>query len=203
MITYLQGLLASKKPTEAILDLQGVGYLVLIPTSSYQTLPEVGHTTRLFIHYYVNNNTDTIALYGFATQTERSVFELLIGVSGIGPKMGLAVLSAMSPSELQEAMTNNGTDLLTKIPGVGKKTAERMIVELKDKFAALDLPRNATLAANTTPEKAAARADALSALEALGLSRAIAEKKLRLVLRNHPAITSAQDLIRLALRENA
>ncbi|HCR48985.1 MAG TPA: Holliday junction branch migration protein RuvA [Bacteroidetes bacterium] len=201
MITYLNGLLAAKKPTEAIVDIQGVGYRVLIPASSFQKLPEAGHMTRLFIHYYINNNTDTVALYGFATESERSVFERLISVSGIGPKMGLAVLSAMSPTELQEAMSSGDVGLLTKIPGVGKKTAERMIVELKDKFATLDLPATGSIP-SASPEKTAARADALAALEALGLSRALAEKKLRVVLRAHPELISAQELIRLALREN-
>ncbi|MBL7977857.1 MAG: Holliday junction branch migration protein RuvA [Bacteroidetes Order II. Incertae sedis bacterium] len=201
MITYLNGLLVVKKPTEAIVDIQGVGYRVLIPASSFQKLPETGQVTRLFIHYYINNNTDTVALYGFATESERSVFERLISVSGIGPKMGLAVLSAMNPGELQEAMLSGDAGLLTKIPGVGKKTAERMIVELKDKFAALDLPATTSLP-SASPEKTAARADALAALEALGLSRALAEKKLRVVLRAHPELTSAQELIRLALREN-
>ncbi|HRK75048.1 MAG TPA: Holliday junction branch migration protein RuvA, partial [Rhodothermales bacterium] len=172
-----------------------------IPASSFQKLPEAGHMTRLFIHYYINNNTDTVALYGFATESERSVFERLISVSGIGPKMGLAVLSAMSPTELQEAMSSGDVGLLTKIPGVGKKTAERMIVELKDKFATLDLPATGSIP-SASPEKTAARADALAALEALGLSRALAEKKLRVVLRAHPELISAQELIRLALREN-
>lgn len=184
-----------------VLDVQGVGYTLLIPASSFHRLPEVGQTVRLFTHLYLNANTDTLALYGFSTETERLAFQQVIAVSGIGPKMGLAVLSAMSPAELQDALVAGDASMLTKIPGVGKKLAERMVLELRDRFAALPLQSASPLGA-ASPEKAAERADALSALEALGLSRAAAEKKLRLVLKNNPQWSSAEELIRLALREN-
>jgi Holliday junction DNA helicase RuvA len=197
MIRYIHGILAEKKPTEAIIEVAGIGYHLLIPASSYQKLPDVGKPVKLFTHYHVRE--DAILLYGFASETERAAFELVITVSGIGPKMGLAVLSGMNPQELQEHLINGDATMLTRIPGVGKKMAERMILDLKDKFASLSLPSSNTLTGS--PETAAARADALSALEALGLSRAMAEKKLRTVLKNKPEIRTAEDLIRFALRE--
>lgn len=200
MLHHLHGLLHAKKPTALIMEVQGVGYQVLIPSSSFHKLPDIGQKAFIFTHLYLNSNTDTLALYGFATEIERSVFELLIGVSGIGPKMGLAILSAMNPIELQEALVNGDATLLTRIPGVGKKTAERLVLELKDKIAHLELPASGTQASTASPEKQAARADALAALEALGLGRAVAEKKLRVVLRNTPNIQTAEELIRLALR---
>ena len=197
MIAFLEGKLVEKHPTEVVLEVGGIGYQVFIPASSFERLPEPGQPVRLFTYLYVRE--DALHLYGFINQEERTLFETMIQVSGIGPRLALAALSAMQPAELRDSIVSGDTALLTRIPGIGRKTAERMIVELRDRLSQLEFARTAPLA-GTTPEQAAARADALAALESLGLSRAVAEKRIRQVLRRHPHITSAEELIRLALR---
>ncbi len=201
MIAYLAGKLAEKKPTEVIIDVHGIGYHVHIPTSTYERLPAPAEAVKLFTHQYVRE--DALHLYGFSTRTERDVFEMMIGVSGIGPKLALAALSAMSPDELRRRVVEGDAAFLTRIPGVGKKVAERMVVELRDRFARLEGMGGGPAggAEGAGEQKERARADALAALEALGLSRAAAERSLRKVLRGQPELQSAEELIRLALRE--
>ena len=198
MITHLSGKLAEKKPTQTVIDIQGVGYLVLIPTSTYEKLPPVGEAVKLFTYHHVRE--DALQLYGFASRSERSVFEVMLGVSGIGPKLALAALSAMQPTELRDRIVDGDAAFLTRIPGVGKKVAERMVVELRDKLVKLDGLEGGAVSGQADA-KHAARADALAALEALGLGRAAAERNLRKVLRENAGIQSAEELIRLALRE--
>lgn len=199
MIAYLSGKLADKKPTEIIIDVHGVGYQLLIPTSTYETLPAVGEPVMLHTYHHVRE--DAIVLFGFATRSERTAFTLMIGVSGVGPKLALATLSAMSPSELRDHILEGDARLLTNIPGVGRKTAERLVIELRDRMAHADFGEGGAPLTGGSEARAAARADALAALEALGLSRAAAEKNIRKVLRDHPAVQSAEELIRMALRE--
>lgn len=199
MIAYVSGKLAEKKPTVAIIDVQGLGYRLLIPTSTYEVLPQVGEAATLFAYQHVRE--DALLLFGFATKAEREMFETLIGVSGIGPKLALGALSAMRPTELRDHVLAGDTSVLTNIPGVGRKTADRLIVELRDRMARLDFVDGATPLSGGSDDKATARADALAALEALGFSRAAAEKALRKTLRSNPGVQSAEDLIRLALRE--
>lgn len=197
LIAYISGTLAEKKPTEAVIDVGGLGYRLLIPASSFDKLPAKGEAVRLHTTLIVREDSQT--LYGFATEAERQVFETMIGVSGIGPKLALAALSGMSPGELRDVVLAGDTGMLTRIPGVGKKTAERLIVELRDKLSKLDgLGTYGAVASDG--EDAQARSDARAGLEALGLSRAEAEKRIRVVLRDHPAVSSAEDLIRIALR---
>ena len=200
MYAYISGKLVEKRPTEVILDVQGIGYFLHIPTSTFESLPESGQQTKLFTYHHVRE--DAIQLFGFISNAERKVFEVMLAVSGIGPKLALAALSSMSPSQLRDHVVNGDTAVLTGIPGVGRKTAERLIVELRDRFADLDLLEKG--AATTTvdaDDRRAARSDALAALESLGFSRASAEKNLRKVLRDHPELRAAEDMIRLALRE--
>lgn len=200
MITYVSGKLAEKKPTQAVIDVQGIGYAVLIPTSTYEVLPAVGEAAKVYTHHYVRE--DAALLFGFATKAERSVFETMLGVSGVGPKLALAALSSMTPTELRDRVVDGDASLLTRIPGVGKKTAERLVVELRDRLGRLDLGGQGALPlSGGSEDRAVARADALAALEALGFGRAAAERSLRKVLRAHPGLQSAEDLIRLALRE--
>lgn len=200
MIAYLSGKLAEKKPTEAIIDVQGVGYFVLIPTSTYEKLPATGESAKLFTYQHVRE--DTLQLYGFTSRSEKNVFETMLGVSGIGPKLALAALSAMRPHELRDRIVEGDVGFLTRIPGVGKKVAERMVVELKDRMAKVEgLEGGLATSGGATDARNLARADALAALEALGLSRAAAERNLRKVLRDNAGIQSAEELIRLALRE--
>ena len=197
MIAYISGTLAEKHLTEAIIDVGGLGYRLLIPASSFDKLPAIGQTARLRTTLIVREDSQT--LYGFATKAERQTFETMIGVSGVGPKLALAALSGMSPGELRDVVLAGDTGALTRIPGVGKKTAERLVVELRDKLAKLDgLGSNGAISGGGETEQA--RSDARAGLEALGLNRAEAEKRVRVVLRDHPSISSAEDLIRMALR---
>ncbi|WP_412069448.1 Holliday junction branch migration protein RuvA [Rubrivirga sp. IMCC43871] len=198
MYAYVSGVLADKKPTEAIIEAGGIGYRLLIPASSFEKLPAVGSAAKLVTTFVVREDSQT--LYGFATEAEQTAFETLTAVSGVGPKLGLAALSAMSPSELRDTVVAGDAAMLTRVPGIGKRTAERLIVELRDKFAGLD---GLEVGGMSGGDRVAseARADARAGLEALGLGRAEAEKRLRKVLRAHPGTTSAEDLIRLALRE--
>lgn len=197
MIEYVSGKLHSKKPTEAVIDVNGLGYHLLIPTSTYESLPEPGHSARLVCHLHVRE--DAMLLYGFGTSEERQIFELLLSVSGVGPKLALAALSALRPSELRDQIVSGDAAMLTRIPGVGRKTAERLIVDLRDRFEKIDLGDGGMIPVST--DGSTARADALSALESLGLSRAAADKSLRAVSRNHPDAESAEEMIRLALRQ--
>lgn len=196
MYAYVSGTLAEKKPTEAVVEAAGIGYRLLIPASSFEALPAVGKPVKLVTTYVVRD--DAHLLFGFATDAERTAFETMTAVSGVGPKLALAALSAMSPSELRDTVVGGDAAMLTRVPGIGRKTAERLIVELRDRFAALDGLEPAGVLGDSASE---ARADARAGLEALGLSRAEAERRLRKVLRAHTGTVSAEDLIRLALRE--
>lgn len=195
MITYVSGTLAHKSPTDAVIDVQGLGYELLIPTSSFERLPAVGKPAKLLAHHHVRE--DAAVLFGFATEAERTLFRTMIGVSGVGPKLALAALSAMPPDALRDHILEGDASVLTRIPGVGKKTAERLVVELRDRLADLDGFEGGPAAAGGD---APMRADARAALEALGFSRAEAEKRIRKALRDHDGAASAEELIRLALR---
>ena len=200
MYAYVSGSLVEKRPTEAIIEAGGVGYRLLIPASSFDKLPAVGKPAKLLTTFVVRDDAQT--LYGFATDAERTAFETLTAVSGVGPKLALAALSAMSPAELQSTVVSGDVAMLTRIPGVGKRKAEKLIVELKDKFADLDGLEPAGALGGGDSASTQARADARAGLEALGLGRADAERRLRKVLRANPGAPSAEDLIRLALRES-
>ena len=197
MYAYVSGTLAEKRPTEAVIEAGGIGYRLLIPASSFEKLPAKGQPVKLVTTYVVRD--DAHVLYGFATDAERTAFETMTAVSGVGPKLALAALSAMSPSELRDTVVGGDAAMLTRVPGIGRKTAERLIVELRDKFAAIDgLEPVGALGGDGSAE---ARADARAGLEALGLSRAEAERRLRKALRSHTGVQSAEELIRIALRE--
>ena len=199
MIAYVSGTLAEKKPTQVVIDVQGIGYALQIPTSTFERLPAEGEAVTLFAHHHVRE--DAALLFGFFSRSERSVFETIITVSGIGPKLALAALSTMPASELCRRVVESDVGYLTRIPGVGKKVAERMVVELRDRMASIEGLHVQGGAEEGPDSRSQARADALAALEALGISRAAAERSIRKVLRNQPDIGSAQELIRLALRE--
>ena len=198
MYAYISGTLAEKHPTDAVIEAAGVGYRLSIPASSFEKLPAVGQPVKLLTTYVVRD--DAHLLYGFATDGERAMFEMLTAVPGVGPKLALAALSAMTPSELRDTFVAGDAAMLTRVPGVGKRKAEKLIVELRDKMAAAD-GIEATHALGGAGDTAQARTDARAGLEALGLSRAEAERRLRKALRAHPGTTAAEDLIRLALRE--
>jgi Holliday junction DNA helicase RuvA len=200
VIAYVAGTLATKAPEAAIIDVQGVGYRVLIPASTFAALPAVGQGVKLHTYHYVRE--DDVSLYGFATEAERAVFETMLGVSRVGPKLALAALSSMSPVELRDHVLEGDPARLTGISGVGRKTAERLIIELRDRFADLDVFEGTASAplSGGSDARRAARADALAALESLGLSRAEAERALRKVLRADAGVQSADELVRRALK---
>ena len=184
MIGRLTGRLASKTPDQILLDVSGVGYLIHIPLSTFYELPEQESPASLWIHTHVRE--DALALYGFLTERERSLFLLLLGVTGIGPRVALTVLSGIPPTELVDALRRQDVRRLVAIPGVGKKTAERMVLELADKAA--NLPGAAP---GKTPA-AVASDDVLSALVNLGYRKAEAERAVDAVARTSaPADFSA------------
>jgi Holliday junction DNA helicase RuvA len=197
MIDYVSGKLASKKPTETVIDVGGIGYKLLIPTSTFEKLPSTGSEVALLTHHYVRE--DAITLFGFATDEERSVFNMMLAVSGVGPKLALAALSALRPSEIRDRVLEGDSAMLTRIPGVGRKTAERLIIELRDRFEKTSWGEHTSGVGHATTASSF-RMDAMAALEALGLSRSAAEKAVIAVLRKNPDVSSAEDLIRLALR---
>jgi Holliday junction DNA helicase RuvA len=175
MIGRLTGRLASKAPDQILLDVSGVGYLVHIPLSTFYELPEQESPASLWIHTHVRE--DALSLYGFLTERERSLFLLLLGVTGIGPRVALTVLSGIPPSELVDALRRQDVRRLVAIPGVGKKTAERMVLELAEKAASL--PGEAP---GKAPEAVAAD-DVISALVNLGYRKAEAERAVDAVAR--------------------
>jgi Holliday junction DNA helicase RuvA len=175
MIAHLRGTLLAKHPNQAIVETAGVGYDVTISVPTFSDLPAVGSNVALHIHTHVRE--DMIALYGFLRPSERLLFEKLITVSGIGPKLAITILSGMAADEMVGAIRGNDVTRLIRIPGIGRKTAERMVLELRDK-----LPEAAPTAP-ATPALNAVEEDVLSALINLGYQRAPAEKVLAAVVK--------------------
>ena len=187
MIGRLHGKLLEKNPPQILIDVSGVGYEVDVPMSTFCNLPEVGGELTLHTHFVVREDAEL--LYGFATLAERAVFRALIKISGVGPKLALALLSGITVDQLKDAVDRGETGLLTKVPGIGKKTAERLVLELKGKLAG-------TGAATAAVPTSGARADVAAALIALGYSEreaAAATKKL-------PEDCTVNDGLRLALK---
>ena len=179
MIALLRGQLIEKHPNQVIVETGGVGYDVVIPVSTFSALPDTGVEVRLRIHTHVRE--DALALFGFLTSDEKTIFERLISVSGIGPTLAIKVLSGMATSDLTAAIRNGHIDQLVRIPGVGKKTAERIVLELKDKLEGMaaaaspgGVPAIAAVSALSVIEQ-----DVISALLNLGCNRAAAEGAVR------------------------
>ena len=177
MIAHLRGKLLSKHPNQVIVEASGVGYEVNISVPTFSELPAAGSEVALHIHTYVRE--DVIALYGFFRPAEKQLFEKLMTVSGIGAKLAITILSGMAADEMAAAIRSNDLARLTRIPGIGKKTAERMVLELRDK-----LPPAAGTSTPTAPAMSAVEEDVLSALMNLGYQRAAAEKALASVIKN-------------------
>jgi holliday junction DNA helicase RuvA len=196
MISHLRGRLFEKHPNRVIVDVNGVGYDVHVPLSTFYEMAEPGEEIALRIHTHVRE--DALLLYGFATVLELRIFERLIGVSGIGPKLALAVLSGIEPNELVSAIRTANVARLTGIPGIGKKTAERIGLELKDKMA-LFAPSE-TAALPSAPAGETLREDVLSALMNLGYHRPLAERAVDASLRKS-AGSSFETTLKYALRE--
>jgi Holliday junction DNA helicase RuvA len=174
MIALLRGVLVEKHPNQAIVEAGGVGYDVTVPVSTFTRLPDSGAEVRLRIYTHVRE--DTLALYGFLTQDEKALFEKLIGVSGIGPTLAVKILSGLAAADLIHAIRRGEVERLVRVPGVGKKTAERIVLELRDKLPAASAEEDALPAAATLSP---IDQDVLSALLNLGCGRPQAEAAVR------------------------
>ncbi|MCK3656274.1 Holliday junction DNA helicase RuvA [Pasteurellaceae bacterium Macca] len=198
MIGRLHGTILEKSPPEMVLDVQGVGYELLLPMSSFYNLPAVGESATIFTHLVVRE--DAHLLFGFSQKQERTLFRELIKTNGVGPKLALAILSAMSVSQFASAVEQEELAKLTKIPGIGRKTAERLLVELKGKFKGLsqsDLFQEQSPHQIVASEQSDPADEARDALIALGYKPADAEKMIKKI--NKAEMTSEQ-LIREALK---
>jgi Holliday junction DNA helicase RuvA len=194
MIAQLRGTLGDKRPNQVLVDVGGVGYLVHIPLSTFYALGDLHSSVTLLIHTQVRE--DAIALYGFLSAREKHLFELLISASGVGPVLALKILSGMSVDDLVPAVRSGDLARLTRIPGVGRKTAERMIVELRDKLAAMEIPEDARKPVTTTGTSG----DVVSALLNLGYDQHAAEQAVGRAGKNGAAETF-ETLLRGALQE--
>jgi len=200
MIGSLRGTLIHKSPTEILVDVQGVGYQVSIPLSTFEGLGKEQSTVTLLTYLYVRE--DALQLYGFMTEDERTMFKLLMSVSGIGPKLAQGILSGIGASELRNYIAQGNLGALTSIPGVGKKLAERLVVELRDKISRVE--STAAFLGSATEGQGKTRFEALLALTSLGFGRPLAEKALRSALQHlNGKDASVEELVKLALKQTA
>jgi len=200
MIGRLQGILAAKQPPELLIDVQGVGYEVQVPMTCFYDLPELGKPVTLWTHFVVRE--DAQLLFGFNTLDERALFRQLIKAQGVGPKMALGIMSSLSASQFINSVQQGDLTTLVKIPGVGKKTAERLLVEMRDRlkdFGGADMNTGlpGVVAAAPVAVAVSARDEALSALVALGYKESVAQTMLKKVSTDG---MSAEELIRAALK---
>ena len=195
MIGFLRGLVVEKTPERLLVDVHGVGYELRVPLSTFYQVGEPGAEVALRVHTHVRE--DALQLFGFLTALEQQVFEHLIGITGIGPKLAVAVLSGIEPADLVGAVQRGDVSRLTRVPGIGKKTAERIVLELKDRLDRVEMPATSQPAAGASSRL---RDDLLSALVNLGYHRAAADKALDAVMTAAPDAPFEQAL-RAALRE--
>ncbi len=192
MIGYLTGKIISKRPTQLLLDVNGVGYLLLISINTFDKIPEIGETISLYT--YLSVKEDSLTLFGFFTLPEKEMFEILISVNGIGPKLAQSILSGITVNEFKDAIATGNISRLVAIPGIGRKTAERMTIELRDKV------ERVSESESTMDSKIySLKDDAITALIGLGYNQKTADKITRDILENNPSI-SLEDLIKEALK---
>lgn len=189
MIGYLSGKIKFKKPTQVLLDVNGVGYIVNISINTFEKLPDEEQAASLFT--YLSVREDSLTLFGFLTAAEKQMFELLISVNGIGPKLAQGILSGIQIDELKEALKLGNLSRIIAVPGIGRKTAERLLIDLRDKVDAISMEKETGL-----PYKM--KDDAIAALTTLGYNLKAAEKVIRDILISNPSI-QLEDLIRQAL----
>ena len=192
MIDFLEGMIHEKTPACVVINVNGVGYEVIIPLSTYDVLPPEGGRVHLLIHDYVRE--DAHVLYGFAAKRERDFFRLIQGVSGIGPKTALGAISSMSVRELRRCIADRDSKLLSKLPGIGKKTAERIILELHDKIDPLE-----TMAADDSPPLGDKYRDAVLALTALGNTQEAAVRLVHAISQSSNPPETTEEIIKQAL----
>lgn len=197
MIASIRGTLVSKAPTEVIVDTQGVGYSINIPLSTYASLGGVNSNVTLLTYLHVRE--DSLQLFGFATEEERSIFRLLISVSGIGPRMGQTILSGITVPDLKHHIASGNFGALTTIPGVGRKLAERLIVELRDRITKVE--SSGAFPPPATDKQSQVRSEAILALTSLGYSRPAAERAILSALKEmNGHDVGVEDLIKASLR---
>jgi holliday junction DNA helicase RuvA len=196
MIAFLRGRILDKHPNRIVIDVNGVGYELFVPLSTYYDVGEPGTEITLHVHTHVRE--DALQLYGFLTTLEQQLFERLIAISGIGPKLAVAVLSGIDTDELVASIQRADVARLTRIPGVGKKTAERIVLELKDRLA--DVAPSAATGGVVGPQIDHVRDDLVSALQNLGYHRPLAEKAVAAV-RARDGSAAFEDALKGALRE--
>jgi Holliday junction DNA helicase RuvA len=195
MIEYIEGLLMEKNPALAVIDCQGVGYALGISLNSFSKLPSAGERCKLFAHLQIKEDAHT--LYGFITREERLLFRLLIGISGVGATTAQMMLSAMSVSELTSHIASGQSGALQAIKGIGAKTAQRIIIELRDKISKTDISAEPLTAADTHGN---IRNEAMSALTLLGFPKVAAEKAVNTILKASDGTLSVELLIKEALK---
>lgn len=195
MISYIRGILAEKSPARLVIEAAGVGYEILIPLSSYDAIPRVGAELLIHTHHHVRE--DAQQLYGFASQKERQVFQMLISVSGVGPRLALGILSGTSVDGFCEAIVREEVDQLTVIPGIGKKTAQRLIVELKSRIAEEEVM--VAVGGGAAAADSGAR-EAIEALMALGFTRSTSRRAVEKAAGECDPKPCVEELVRSALR---
>lgn len=193
MIAQLEGKLLEKSPSSVVISAGGVGYQLAVPLPAFDSLPSVGEQARLFTYLHVRE--DALLLYGFSSREQRGTFEKMISVSGVGPRLALAILSGLSPEQLFTAVETSQTSILDRIPGVGKKTAERIVLELKGKLGGL-IPLGEVAGAGALSSEGG---EALAALLSLGFSRVQAEKAVYKLLEKSGGKLETTELVRQAL----
>lgn len=198
MYAYIKGTLVHSSPASVVIEANGIGYLISIPSRTYGQLPQIKSPLILHTSFIVREQSQ--ALYGFTTVQERDFFELLLGVTGIGPKIALALIGHMTPGELQQAILEDNSPAICRVPGIGKKGAERLIMELRDKVAAHG-PGPAGFAVQVPLDKRSqTMADAISALINLGYNQNIAQKAIKKVLKEGEEEPDLASLISVALK---
>jgi Holliday junction DNA helicase RuvA len=197
LIAYLEGKLVEKSPTRLIVEVNGVGYSVDIPVSTYSNLAETGDTVRVLTCQQVRE--DELKLYGFSTKPEKDLFELLINVNGVGPRMALSILSCIPVADFQRSVLQEDLDILTAISGVGKKTAQRLVVELKEKLSKMDLGERRE-PKDKGPTFAPAHEEAVLALVSLGYTKPDAKRALEAVVVEIKEPLPVEELIKRALK---
>jgi Holliday junction DNA helicase RuvA len=196
MIAFLKGIVHSKSENQLILDVHDVGYQLEISTQTLKTLPDRGEEVDLLVHHHITDNDQR--LFGFLGQNEKDLFELLITVKGVGPKLGLTILSGLPAQEITGAIVQKDKGTLSQIKGIGKKTAERMILELKDKVSEMV---DATYTSSSSSVSGNLKEEAISALQSLGFKKRDAEQAVSMAAKNGQTADKVQDLVKLALAQ--
>ncbi len=197
MITQLRGKIVKSKVTNVVIDVAGVGYEVLVPLSTFDRLPPEGEDVTVLTHLHHTENN--MALYGFYTEAERELFKMLLTVSGIGPRVALGALSGTSVDNLRAAISRGDVKLIKSIHGIGPKTAQRIVVELKEKVGILPSYEEISKQLERSPEEKMI-SDAVLALISLGYNQSTAHRAVRSVLEKHPETTDAEQVIKLSLK---